>query len=308
MLLNNLSIQLSMLRKIIYASSFLLFMLLQACANKKGKSKEEWMPLFNGKDLSGWDIKIAGQPLNDNYRNTFRVQDSMLRISYDQYEKFDNRFGHIYYRTPLSYYKLKFQYRIFGNHLADAPEWGDKNSGVMIHSQAARSLNINQDFPVSLEMQLLEGTRKGENTTGNLCTPGTQVFFNGSLYMDHCLNSSSKKYSGEQWVSGVAEVYGDSLIRHIINGDTVLTYTKPTIGGGFVSASHTWADAKITDSTYWISKAGTPLKEGYIALQAESQPVDFRGVELLNLVGCTDPKATNYKDYYIKTDNSKCRY
>jgi hypothetical protein len=88
----------------------------------------------------------------------------------------------------------------------------------------------------------------------------------------------------------------------------VLTYTNVIIGGGFVSEAYTWATANITDSVFWINKNGTPLRQGYIALQAESQPVDFRRVQLLNLVGCTDPKAKNYKDYYIKPDNSKCKY
>src|SRR4029079_5721934 len=156
---------------------------------------------FNGKDLSGWDIKIAGQPLNDNYKNTFRWQDSMLRISYDGYDNFNNRFGHIYYKTLLSYYKLRFEYRMIGDHLADAPTWGDKNSGVMIHSQSAQSLDIDQNFPVSIEMQLLAKKNNEETPTGNVCTPGTQIYFNNSLYPDHCLNSTSKTYKGEQWVS-----------------------------------------------------------------------------------------------------------
>jgi hypothetical protein len=294
--------------KISYTSFSLLLILVWGCDNKKDKSAEDWAPLFNGKDLTGWDIKIAGQPLNDNYKNTFRWEDSMLRVSYEKYDSFNNRFGHMYYNTPYSYYKLKFQYRIVGDHLPDAPGWADKNSGIMVHSQSAQSMNIDQSFPVSLEMQLLEGTRKGESTTGNICTPGTQVHINGILMQDHCISSSSKKYNGDQWVSGMIEVYGDSLIRHIINGDTVLTYTNTLIGGGFVDNSYTWAKANITDSVFWIKKAGTPLKEGYIALQAESQPVDFRKVELLNLAGCMDPKAKNYKDYYIKQDNSKCKY
>ncbi len=298
-----------MLSNFFYSSfSFLLCVLLIKCDKKNEKTKEDWIPIFNSKDLSGWDIKIAGQRLNDNYRNTFRVQDSMIRVSYDQYEKFDNKFGHLYYKTPLSYYRLRFQYRFIGSHLADAPEWGDKNSGVMVHSQSAQSLDINQSFPVSLEMQLLGGKDTGTTTTGNVCTPGTQIHFHNSLITDHCTNSTSKTYRGEQWVSGVVEVYGDSLVRHIINGDTVLTYTKPIIAGGFVSDSYNWTTAQITDSVFWINKAGSPLKEGYIALQAESQPVDFRRIELLNLVGCTDPKAKNYKDYYIKSDNSQCRY
>ena len=67
---------------------------------------EDWISLFNGKDLSAWDIKIADRPLNDNYLNTFQVEDGMLRIVYDQYENFDDKYGHMYYKKPFSYYKL----------------------------------------------------------------------------------------------------------------------------------------------------------------------------------------------------------
>lgn len=277
-------------------------------ANKEEPQELEWRPLFNGKDLSGWDIKIAGHPLNENYRNTFRWQDSLLRISYSEYDSFQNRFGHIYYKTPYSYYKLRFQYRITGEQMADAPVWAGNNSGVMIHSQSALSVNTGQNFPVSVEMQLLCSATGSATPTGNVCTPGTLVHFNNALYPGHCLNSSSKTFSKEQWVSAVAEVYGDSLVRHIINGDTVLTYTKLMIGGGFVDPAHTWSEANITDSLQWIRRANTPLKEGYIALQAESQPVDFRELEILDLTGCMDPSAKNFKRYFVKADNSKCKY
>jgi hypothetical protein len=296
-----------MVKKIMYV---LFLYALTSCNEgnvKDDVSAEEWTPLFNNKGLSGWEIKITGQPLNDNYKNTFRWEDSVLRVAYDRYDSFSNKFGHIYSEASYSYYKLRFQYRITGSNLKDAPEWCDKNSGVMLHSQPANSMNINQSFPVSLEMQFLEGSRKGENTTGNLCTPGTQVHMNGALMKEHCISSTSEKYTGDQWVDALVEVYGDSLIRHIINGDTVLTYTNAQIGGGYVNESLGWAAANITDSALWISKAGTPLKEGHIAFQAESQPVDFRRVELLELSGCTDPKAKNYKSYYVK-DNGKCTY
>lgn len=289
----------------------LVLVVVTACNDRHSHGdagKEEWISLFNDRDLSGWDIKIAGQPLNDNYKNTFRWEDSMLRVSYNEYDSFKNRFGHIYYKTPYSYYKLKFEYRITGNQMSDAPVWAGNNSGIMIHSQSAQSLNIDQSFPVSVEMQFLSGVNNEERPTGNVCTPGTLIHFNDSLYPGHCLNSNSKTYTGEQWVNGVIEVYGDSLVRHIINGDTVLTYTKLMIGGGFVNPSLSWKEASITDSSFWISRANTPLKEGYIALQAESQPVDFKNLQLLNLVGCMDPSAKNYKDYYIKADNSQCKY
>lgn len=289
---------------------FLIVM--QGCTNTQAanpeSSRQEWVSLFNGKDLTGWDIKITGSPMNENYKNTFRVQDSMLRIVYDQYTTFDDRFGHLYYQTPYSYYMLKFQYRFTGNQTPGGATWNVRNSGIMIHSQSAKSVNINQDFPVSLEVQLLGGLDKGDRPTGNVCTPGTQVHIQNSLRTDHCISSSSKTYNGDQWVSMTVVVLGDSVIKHIVEGDTVLTYNKPQIGGGFVGKEHNWTKANITDSAYWISKDGTPLKEGYIALQAESHPIDFKKIELLNLEGCMDPKAKNYKSYFIKADNSQCKY
>lgn len=291
-----------------FSSLLVIFMFIHGCSYKNEKSKEEWVSLFNGKDLTGWDIKIKDHPLNENYKNTFRVEDSMLHVSYSDYEKFDNQFGHLYTQSPYSYYKLQLQYRFVGDHLADAPIWADRNSGVMLHSQSAKSMDLHQDFPVSLEFQFLCGNGKDTVPTGSVCTPGTFINYNGKPYTAHIMQSNSKTYLKNEWITAEAEVYGDSLIRHIINGDTVLTYSKPAIGEGFVSNTHTWTSAHITDSLLWISKAGTPLKEGYIALQAESQPVDFRRIELLNLVGCTDPKAKNYKDYYIKSDNSQCKY
>ena len=278
------------------------------CAEKEVNTKEEWQPLFNGKDLTGWDIKIKDIPLNENYKNTFRVEDSMIRVSYDQYEKFDDKFGHLYTQSPYSFYKLKFQYRFVGDQVPGAPSWANQNSGIMLHSQSGKSVELHQNFPVSLEFQFLCGNGKDTIPTGNVCTPGTFLTHDGKLFTGHIKNSNSKTYLKDEWVSGIAEVYGDSLIRHIINGDTVLTYTNAMIGEGFVGPQNNWGWANIMDSMIWVNKANTPLSEGYIALQAESQPVDFRKIEILNLVGCMDSKAKNYKPYYIKADNSKCQY
>jgi len=189
-----------------------------------------------------------------------------------------------------------------------APSWANQNSGIMLHSQSGKSVELHQNFPVSLEFQFLCGNGKDTVTTGNVCTPGTFLTYNGKLFTGHIQNSNSKTYLKNEWVSGIAEVYGDSLIRHIINGDTVLTFTNAMIGEGFVGPENNWGWANIMDSMIWVNKANTPLAEGYIALQAESQPIDFRKIEILNLVGCMDAKAKNYKSYYIKADNSKCQY
>ena len=289
---------------------FLFFSLFAATFSfaQKNANKEVWKKIFNGKNLDGWDIKIAQHPLNENFKNNFRVDSGILRVSYDGYKKFDNQFGHLYYKTLLSYYKVRMQYRFLGNHLPDAPEWGNGNSGIMVHSQSAKSVNFNQNFPVSLEIQLLGGLYLGKRTTGNVCTPGTQVSVNGVLRAEHCIDSKSKFYDNENWVNIMVEVYGDSLIRSTVEGENVLEFQKPIIGGGFVGPDHTWTTANILDSISWINKEGTPLTQGYLALQAESQNIDFRNIELLNLEGCMDPTAKNYKAYYIKSDKTKCKY
>jgi len=287
---------------------FLLILISQLSFAQKNVDKKEWISIFNGKDLSGWDIKISGRPLNDNYKNTFRVEDGMMRVMYDQYQNFDEKYGHIYYQKPFSYYIVRFKYRFNGTQTPGGAIWNNRNSGIMVHSQSAKSLTMEQTFPISLEMQLLGGLGKGERHTGNLCSPGTQAYMKGSLRPQHCIDSDSKTYDGDQWVSAEAIVLGDSVVHHVINGDTVLTYNKTQIGGGFVDERQGWGIAKMDDKTVaeWKKKDGTPLKEGYIAMQAESHAIDFKNIEVLNLVGCTNPKALNYKSYFIKSDNSTC--
>lgn len=239
-----------------------------SCSNKKAE-KENWMQLFNGKDLSGWNIKIKGSPLNENYKNTFRVEDGIMKVSYDEYDTFRLEFGHIYYKEPFSKYKIRIEYRFTGEQAPNGPSWAYRNSGVMLHSQAPGTVLLNQDFPVSIESQLLGGDGITERTTGNVCTPGTNIVMNGRLITQHCINSTSKTYPGDVWVHAEFVVMGDSIIHHIIEGDTVLTYTKPQIGGDLPEG--------------FPVPEGTLLKEGYICLQAESHPVEFRKVELLNL-------------------------
>ncbi|NRB48990.1 MAG: DUF1080 domain-containing protein [Saprospiraceae bacterium] len=276
------------------------------------QDQEEWQSLFNGKDLTGWDIKMAGYPVGENFRNTWRVQDSMIRISYDDYEQFDEAYGHMYYQVPYSYYKIRFDYRFTGEQTPGGATWNVRNSGIMVHSQSAASNEIGQHFPVSIELQLLGGLSNGkERTTGNLCSPGTAVVMGDTINYRHCISSSSETYNGDQWVHAEMIVLGDSTIIHLIEGDTVLQYDQPQIGGGFTNINQTrehWEGFGITKMDDWVAQAGTLLGEGYIALQAESHPIDFKNIELLDLVGCKDPKAKNYKSYFVKADNSKCEY
>lgn len=272
---------------------------------------KDWETLFNGKNLDGWDIKINNRPLNDNYKNTFQVKNGELRIVYDEYEKFDEKFGHLYYKKPYSHYILNYEYRFTGKQTPGGASWNVRNSGVMFHSQSAVSLDMDQTFPVSLEMQLLGGLGNGPRATGNLCTPGTQVYMDGGLRKEHCINSSSKTYDGDQWVKASLIVLGDSIAHQIIEGDTVLTFERLEIGGDFVSKTGmNWKAGGFSEASaiYWDSMNNTPLKEGYISLQAESHPIDFKNIKLLNLKGCMDKKAKNYKKYYLENDIQSCRY
>lgn len=271
---------------------------------------EEWISLFNGKDLNDWDIKIAGHEVGDNFNNTFRVKDSIMRVVYKEYDTFTNQFGHIYYKTPFSYYKVKLDYRFTGEQVPGGASWALRNSGIMLHSQSAASNSLNQNFPVSIEMQLLGGNGQGERTTGNLCTPGTIIRMNDSINYNHCITSSSKTYHGDQWVYAEAIVLGDEKITHIIENDTVITYLKPMIGGGLLTkgANEEWENNGVDNKEDWLAKDNEPLRKGYIVLQAESHPVDFKNLELLDLCGCMDKTAKNYKSYYVKADNTKCIY
>ncbi len=248
------------------------------------KSSGHWIQLFNGKDFTGWDIKITGHDLNDNYLNTFRVENGVLKCAYDRYKNFEDKFGHIYYKTPYSHYRLRVEYRFTGNQTPGGAEWNVRNSGVMLHSQPASSLSKDQTFPVSLEMQMLGGLSDGkERTTANLCTPGTQVETNGKLNTEHCISSTSKTYDGDQWVTVEMLVLGDSLVQHIIDGKVVFEYNKPIV------AENGQMKTYLNMKNDWFAKHEGPLKSGHIALQAESHPVEFRKVELLDLGGRVKP-------------------
>lgn len=247
--------------------------LLISCSNNQPQSNNDWEPLFNGKDLSSWFVKIHHHDPGVNFGNTFRVEDNMIKVRYDNYQEFNDQFGHLYYKTPFTNFHLKLDYRFTGSLQKGAPSYTLFNSGVMFHSQDPRKMPKEQNWPISVEMQFLAGLGDGKpRPTGNMCSPGTEIFFKGKQYPDHCLNSSSKTYDKNEWVTAELIVYNDSLITHVINGDTVLQYSKPSIGGGIVTGN---------DPEIW--KPGTPLKSGYIGLQSEGQPIDFRNIVIRRL-------------------------
>lgn len=258
---------------------------------------EEWVSLFDGANYDEWVPKFAGYELGVNHNDRFVYKDSLISVRYTEKDTFNGNFGHLYYKQKFSHYKLRAKYRFVGEQMTNGPGWAIRNNGLMLHCQEPSSIGLDQDFPISLELQLLGGNGTDVRTTANLCTPGTNVVMGDSLFTPHCINSISKTYHGDQWVEVEALVLGDSLVQHIMDGQVVIEFSKPTIGGGSISG--------YKESAYQEGKA---LKEGYISIQAETHPIDFKSIELLNLCGCMDEKATNYKDYYVKADNVTCLY
>jgi len=233
------------------------------------QTDDGWISLFNGKDLDGWTAKIKGYEAGDNFARTFRVQDGAISVNYDGYDgKFNNRFGHLFYKTAYSSYRLRLEYRFVGEQIADGAGWAWRNSGVMIHGQLPESMEIEQDFPVSAEVQLLGGPATGDRPTANLCTPGTNVVMNGKLITQHCTNSTSPTFRGDQWVRLEIEVRGNGIVSHRINNELVLTYEQIQLDPSDATAKSLIKDGKL------------PLSGGTISLQSESHPVQFRLIEL----------------------------
>ncbi len=232
----------------------------------------EWQTLFNGNDINDWTIKIRTHELNDNFANTFRVEDGLMKVRYDGYDQFDQQYGHIFYNKPFSNYLLQVEYRFVGEQAKGGEGWAYRNSGAMLHSQDPKTMLKDQDFPISIEGQLLGGNGKDNRSTSNLCTPGTNVEMESKLITAHCVNSTSETYHGDQWVTANFIVLGSGDVHHLIGQDTVLSYSKPQIGGGNVNP----VDPK-------VKADGQTLTGGYISLQSESHPIDFRTVRLIDL-------------------------
>jgi len=247
-----------------------------AAAEEAAEQEQGWISLFNGENLDGWRVKIRGYELDDNFGNTFRVEDGLLKVVYDEYEEFGDRFGHIFYEQPFSHYLLRVEYRFVGEQVPGGPGWAFRNNGLMLHGQSPESMGLDQSFPVSIEVQLLGGDGENERSNANLCSPGTHVVMNGELITQHCTESSSKTYHGDQWVTVEVEVRGNKRIRHMLDGEVVLEYTEPQL------------DPNHEDAKPLIQDGEVMLHGGTISLQAESHPTEFRKIELLPL----DPEDT----------------
>ncbi len=241
-------------------------------AMAQDEAEGEWIQLFNGEDMDDWTPKFSRQELGVNYKNTFRVEDGILKASYDEWDTFNGEFGHLFYKDSFSHYLLRVEYRFVGEQVEGGPGWAFRNNGLMLHSEPPESMRLEQDFPVSIEVQLLGGDGDNPRSNGNLCSPGTHVVMNGELITQHCYNADAPTYHGDQWVTIEVEVRGNEVIRHILEGEVVLEYNEPQL------------DDRDGDGNRLLEAgAERMISEGYIAIQAESHPTEFRKIELLPL-------------------------
>jgi hypothetical protein len=284
-----------LLRRFRSAAAVAPLLLVAACASTgtggSDPERRDWIQLFNGRDLEGWTINFADHPVGVNLHDTFRVEDGLLRVSYEDWPSWTGEMGHIFHERAFSHYIIAAEYRFVGEQVAGANiDWARRNNGLMLHAQAPEAMSLDQGYPNSMEVQLLGGLGDGPRTTANICTPGTVFERGGELDTSHCVNSSSATYDGDQWVRVEVLVLGDSIVKHIVEGDTVFSYTHPQLG----------------EVRRGQPPQTTPLTSGLIALQAESAPTDFRKIEVLDLVGCMDPRSSSYRSHFVRNDPARC--
>lgn len=234
-------------------------------------SDEEWISLFNGEDLEGWTPKFTGYEPGINYNNTFRVEDGLLTVSYDEWDEFNGEFGHLFYKDSFSNYKIRAEYRFIGEQVKGGEGWAFRNNGLMLHGQHPETMAKDQEFPVSVEVQLLGGNGEDPRSTANLCTPGTNVVLDGELFTPHCTTSDSETYHGDQWVTVEVEVRGSEFFKHYVNGERVMEYTDPQY------------DEQDETAQPLIEGTNLLIDRGTISIQAESHPTQFRKIEVLPL-------------------------
>lgn len=286
---------------------------LSVTAAVAGPADSAWISLFNKADTSlstNWDIKIRYSAINVDTRNTFRRvisgSDTLLEVNYSGYTSFNNpseTHGNIGYKIrPFNYYVVRVEHQFYGSQPANSPSWALQNNGIMHHSQSIASFGVNQDFPISLEAQLLgpSNVDADNNSSMNLCTPGTAFFTTltgGTVNTNHCTSATTKNRAqalAPNWAWARVEAYSDSVIKYYFKDSLVFTFYRPVEYSGSVSGN-----------TYTITN-NKPIKGGYIILQGESAPTRFRRVELLNLEGCMTPTDANYKSYLRKHDSTAC--
>jgi len=257
-------------------------LLVTSCAS--WQADDGWTELFNGRDLSGWTPKIRGFAAGVNAGNTFFVKDGLLCCGYAgamYADGFKEQFGHLFCDGSFTNYVLRATYRMIGTQLKGGPDWAERNNGIMLHGQTPQSMAVEQDFPVSIEFQLLSGLDDGKpRSTANLCTPGTNVERDGRLYTPHVLNSVSATHRADEWTTVEAEVHGgEEMIFRVLENGTfreVLRFQRPQYDPKADCVLPTTAVAPLVKA----NGGDLIMRGGTISIQSESAPTQYRSIRI----------------------------
>ncbi|MFT4734662.1 MAG: hypothetical protein ACI9DJ_000951 [Algoriphagus sp.] len=249
--------------------TLILASLLLACIALKSKIDDpmKWVSLFNGENLEGWQIKIAGHELDVNIHETFRVEEGMLKIRYDKYDNYGTQYGAIYTDKAYSNYRLRMEYRFTGDTAVGSPGWGYRDSGVQYHCQDPKTIEVDQSFPFSLEYNLHGGDENNERPTGQICANGTLITLDGEVVKGCQQPNPAVVIKGDDWAILEIDVQG-AKIKQFINGVEVLSFSNPRL-----DPEHAVAKTFI--------KQNEMLTNGFISLQSNSHPIDFRKIEIM---------------------------
>ena len=197
------------------------------------------------------------------------MQDGILITRYDAYDSFNKRFGALYYDKKFTNYRLRVEYRFTGNLTPGAPSWGFRDGGIQYHCQPPSTVGIDQAFPVCLEYNLLGGNGKDERPNGEICASGMYVEINGKRNTSYCTPPMVKHtFAGDQWVTAEVDVH-DGTITHYVNGEQIMQFENPRY------------DSANAIAKTFIINGDDKVKDGYISLQSNSHPMDFRKIEIM---------------------------
>ena len=244
-------------------------LVLVSCASVSTGSEPRFHKIFDGKTLNGWEIKVTHHPLGANPHGMWTAKDGVMKINFDGFEQFKGEYAHVFYKKPLKNYILRLDYRFAGKQAPGGPGWATRNSGVMLFAQPPETMTLDQNYPISLENQLLGGLGKGPRTTLSVCMVEITVKVDGKPLTAHCnpnAGATSQTFDGDQWVKLRVEVV-NGVVKSYVNDQLGNTFTEPT-----VDKPHPWL--KSQDAT---------AQPSYFALQGESDQVEFRNIELAEL-------------------------
>jgi hypothetical protein len=226
--------------------------------------------IFNGQDLTGWVPLIKKSAFNVNYQNTFRADpaNQIIRVTYEDYPDtdFDGRYGMLYYDKYLTDYRVRLTYRFREPQAQNPSQWGKNNTGLMLFGIDPRDVMGDPDFPPAIEIQLLGTPSTGGTNNANLCQPGgmwvSKLFGENNGSGNGCKASKSGPApTAGEWVTIEAEV--------LVSGETKI-YQHPETITPVLSISGPMYNNQ-------------PVLGGYMAIQSESQPVEFKDIELKEL-------------------------